>query len=984
MIKIKKSPFDTNEYRYLELSNRLKAVMIYNPEVESSAASMIVKVGSYSDPDNYPGLAHFLEHMLFRGSKKYPNENEYDKKLSLYSGSSNAYTSDDYTHFHYDVANDHFLETLDIFAQFFIDPLFNKDSVFREVKNVNSENSRNYNDDECRFRQLMSHISNQSHVYSKFGTGDINTLYLNHMAKRKISDNETDSIQYPSKVQKCIDDNDRQGKGVDGEDENEDDIMVDVDGDVEDPAGVTEDNVPYDETTADTIRNALIDFYKKYYSSHLMHLAIISPIPLDTIEPLIREIFSHVPLNPLIADIDEHIVHVDSINDKCTVTDNSYYLPSQMNKMVYYELIRDRAVLTMQWKMDNQKKFYKQKPVDYLSHIVGHEGEGSILNYLQKNGLATELVGGSEGERFNTFDVKIQLTKKGEQNYNDIILVVLTYMNMLKKTGPIDYIYKDCKNIHDAKFRYRASTDPTDLVMSINCASLEFLPEDLLVGHHLYEDYNPSLISSFLDQLTNSNLIVGLGTRNFDETISKAGLKLDDVENEKWYGTRYVKTEFIPIEKHTIELTGVLSLPAVNPFVAENFDMVMNNDHVKLIDDSHTELWYKGPVMEPIINQQSDDMMSAPLSYKLSSNYSRPIVNVSIVVDSIAHGRTRLEMLAAYILSNIVEKNLNMYTYDANMADLKFKISFHNNLIMAFAGYSDKMRVLIDFVLNRLVNFESQITQHAYDVAAHEVLLLSTKTTLIPSPTLDDVRRYYKEFFSKIHIKYVFHGNITIFDAISTAMSTTAKIVSRFNSEALPKSEIINRPDTRIITNDESYLIKHSILKEGTNAVRYHIQLAVNANDLRTHAMMLLLGELIGEPFFNELHTKENFGYTCHACVEREKNIMSLVFSVQAVKPIDQIVERIKRFTEEFQQHLNDNVKIKVKSMIDILVKNHESLKDEHLALCSEIKGNTYIFNRKDRYAQELRSITIEDMKKMYSTVISGKKEIVSVQGTSN
>ena len=46
--------------------------MISDSESEFSAASLSVGVGSMHNPSGMPGLAHFLEHMLFRGSKKYP------------------------------------------------------------------------------------------------------------------------------------------------------------------------------------------------------------------------------------------------------------------------------------------------------------------------------------------------------------------------------------------------------------------------------------------------------------------------------------------------------------------------------------------------------------------------------------------------------------------------------------------------------------------------------------------------------------------------------------------------------------------------------------------------------------------------------------------------------------------------------------------------------------------------------------------------
>ena len=53
---------------------------------------MVVGVGSLSDPANMQGLSHYLEHMLFMGSEKFPDENDYDSFLSKNGGGSNAYT----------------------------------------------------------------------------------------------------------------------------------------------------------------------------------------------------------------------------------------------------------------------------------------------------------------------------------------------------------------------------------------------------------------------------------------------------------------------------------------------------------------------------------------------------------------------------------------------------------------------------------------------------------------------------------------------------------------------------------------------------------------------------------------------------------------------------------------------------------------------------------------------------------------------------
>lgn len=48
-----------------------------------AAAALCVNVGSFSDPSDLPGLAHFLEHMVFMGSSKYPEENAFDEYLKV-------------------------------------------------------------------------------------------------------------------------------------------------------------------------------------------------------------------------------------------------------------------------------------------------------------------------------------------------------------------------------------------------------------------------------------------------------------------------------------------------------------------------------------------------------------------------------------------------------------------------------------------------------------------------------------------------------------------------------------------------------------------------------------------------------------------------------------------------------------------------------------------------------------------------------------
>ena len=78
-MKLIQSKSDKNTYKYLQLKNKLKCCLVADPEADKSSICLSVGVGSALDPREYQGLAHFWEHMLFLGTKKYPVENHYGR-----------------------------------------------------------------------------------------------------------------------------------------------------------------------------------------------------------------------------------------------------------------------------------------------------------------------------------------------------------------------------------------------------------------------------------------------------------------------------------------------------------------------------------------------------------------------------------------------------------------------------------------------------------------------------------------------------------------------------------------------------------------------------------------------------------------------------------------------------------------------------------------------------------------------------------------
>ena len=82
---------DKKQYKTFTLDNGLKIFLIENPEITKSAACISINVGHVDNYDDALGISHFLEHMLFLGSKKYPGEKEYSDFISQNGGSNPQY-----------------------------------------------------------------------------------------------------------------------------------------------------------------------------------------------------------------------------------------------------------------------------------------------------------------------------------------------------------------------------------------------------------------------------------------------------------------------------------------------------------------------------------------------------------------------------------------------------------------------------------------------------------------------------------------------------------------------------------------------------------------------------------------------------------------------------------------------------------------------------------------------------------------------------
>eukprot|EP01147_Barroeca_monosierra_P001420 gene1420-4584_t len=183
---------DKLNYRVIRLRNDLRILLVRDvsnnkkswraksevtePEERQAAVGLAVAVGSFWDPPEAQGLAHFLEHMVFMGSQKYPAENALEDFLNMHGGFSNAHTEAEKTAFYFDVKPDHLAAALDIFVNFFVEPLLRADCISRELQAVDNEFQLAMHEDELRLQQIILSLSKKESVLNKFMWGNDKSL----------------------------------------------------------------------------------------------------------------------------------------------------------------------------------------------------------------------------------------------------------------------------------------------------------------------------------------------------------------------------------------------------------------------------------------------------------------------------------------------------------------------------------------------------------------------------------------------------------------------------------------------------------------------------------------------------------------------------------------------------------------------------------------------------------------------------------------
>jgi len=165
------------------------------------------------------------------------------------------------------------------------------------------------------------------------------------------------------------------------------------------------------------------------------------------------------------------------------------------------------------------EKMHETKPGSYMSHCLGHEGEGSLLSALIKADLATSLTSYSDNllNSFSYLMIQMQLTDYGLENYLQVVEKTFTYLKMMKENGPSQYAFDEAAKTGELNWTFIDKMKVFRYVTSLTEKMTLFSDDNMhkvLSSSFLYERFDKPLIQSILDSIDLSKVNLFLYSQN--------------------------------------------------------------------------------------------------------------------------------------------------------------------------------------------------------------------------------------------------------------------------------------------------------------------------------------------------------------------------------------------------------------------------------------------------------------------------------------
>ena len=870
------SPNDNRQYRHISLGNKLDVLLISDPSADKAAASLDVHVGSYQNPADRAGLVHFLEHMLFLGTEKYPDPGEYQRFISEHGGTHNAGTGLENTNYFFDIDAVYLEPALDRFSQFFTSPNFDAKYVDRERNAVESEYRLKIKDDGRRSQDVLQEQVNPQHPLSKFTVGNLETL-------------------------------------------------ADLDG--------------------RPVRDELLAIYQKYYSANIMKLVVLGSENLDQLQALVEPRFSLVANNDVQVDIHRAPFF------------ESQRLPVQISVTP----LQNSRSLSLSFQIPKMLPHWQKKPAGYLGALIGHEGDGSLLDQLKKRGWADGLGAGMalEDRGGALFSVDMSLTPQGLEHQEKIVEMFFAWVKLIGEQGIERWRFDERAQLSAVAFIFQEKQNPVGYVASLASMMQLYPVADVLQANFVMNDFDADLLAEVSGYLTPANMLLQL-----------TAPEVQGDQISLMYQTPYSVTEIsaTQLEKwNRPQKFAELKLPSNNPYIAEDLELLATAEN---------------PIPELLV--QSDTVTAWHFQ---DTRFGVPKAHIIAALES-ASINSPAKAAAIQLYLAYIDDQLGAKVYPATEAGLTFSLQPTNKgFSVVVGGYSDRQSALLNDILAALKNPVWQ--QERFDriqqsmvrdlnnfrreypfrqVVASLYSMLKGQWTPIQKAnavnqlSMPELAAQVKDFTQNLKLKVLISGNHD--------RQSAEKIIASLSSWTQLKAV---QPQQTVAKLDLGEYRAQIPIDHSDAALMLYIQ--GRSDTLEERAHMLLIGEMLSSPFYTSLRTEKQLGYVVAAFASNHLRVPGIALLVQSPTADEQLLR------SEFDQFLNSyaeevaalnqaDLKRYKTSVLSSLQETPKNLAELNGRFMESVGLGYNNFDFRQQLAEQVASVTLSSLNRAYSAVV--------------
>jgi insulysin len=149
--------------------------------------------------------------------------------------------------------------------------------------------------------------------------------------------------------------------------------------------------------------------------------------------------------------------------------------------------VMDSRQLDLSFPFLDEELLFETQPSRYTSHLIGHEGPGSIMAYFKSKGWANGLSAGAYAlcpGSPGIFECQIRLTEDGLKNYKEIVKVFFQYISLLKESPAQEWIFEEQRGLAEVEFKFKQKQPASRFTSKISAVMQTQLPREWLLSGH--------------------------------------------------------------------------------------------------------------------------------------------------------------------------------------------------------------------------------------------------------------------------------------------------------------------------------------------------------------------------------------------------------------------------------------------------------------------------------------------------------------------